>query len=97
MTLLKATLTTGALVAGSAFLVAFAGSPAEYHAKVDANADGVVTKAEYVAQKTADGKYTEAQASEKFVKLAGSDGELSVADIEAAMSAHKDKARCSES
>lgn len=64
---------------------AFAGSPADYHAKMDANADGAVTEAEFVSYKTADGKVSAEDASAKFVKIAGDDGDLSVADLEAAM------------
>ena len=51
------------------------------------------SQAEFVAHKTAGGKYTAAQASEKFAKLAGDDGQLTLAEYEGSMKkarAHKD-------
>lgn len=59
------------LFAASAFAVAHAGSPADYFNKIDADASGMITQAEYVAYKTSGGKYTAEKASEKFAKLAG--------------------------
>ena len=45
----------------------------------------MITQAEYVAYKTADGKYTAEKAGAKFAKLAGDDGELTLAEFEGAM------------
>ena len=72
-------------LAASAFAVAHAGSPADYFNKIDADASGMITQAEYVAYKTADGKYTAEKAGAKFAKLAGDDGELTLAEFEGAM------------
>lgn len=77
--------------AASAFAVAHAGTAADYFNKIDADASGVITQAEYVAHKTSGGKYTAEKASEKFAKLAGDDGELSMAEFESAMKKSKSK------
>lgn len=79
------------VVAASAFIVAHAGSPADYFNKIDADASGVITQAEYVAYKTADGKYSAEKAGKKFAKLAGDDGELTLAEFETAMKKSKSK------
>lgn len=79
------------LVAASAFAVAHAGSPADYFNKIDADASGVITQAEYVAFKTADGKYSAEDAGAKFAKVAGDDGEMTLAEFEAAVKAKKKK------
>ena len=79
------------LVAASAFAVAHAGSPADYFNKIDADASGVITQAEYVAFKTADGKYSAEDAGAKFAKVAGEDGEMTLAEFEAAVKAKKKK------
>ena len=79
------------LIAASAFAVANAGSPADYFNKIDADANGTITETEFVAYKTADGDYDADKASEKFAKLAGDDGELTLAEFEGAMKAHKKK------
>lgn len=88
---MKTKLLTGAfgLFAASAFAVAHAGSPADYFNKIDADASGVITEAEYVAYKTADGKYSAEDVAAKFAKVAGDDGELTLAEFEAAVKAHK--------
>ena len=86
------------LVTASAFTLAHAGSPADYFNKIDADASGMITQAEYVAYKTSGGEVTAEKATEKFAKLAGDDGELSLAEFEGATKAkskdcHKDKDR----
>ena len=90
MKLKQATSLVG-LFAASAFAVAHAGSPADYFNKIDADASGMITQAEYVAYKTAGGKYTAEKASEKFAKLAGDDGEISLAEFDGAMTKAKSK------
>ena len=98
MTKLKLFTCAGALTGLSALAVAHAGSPADYFNKYDANADGVVTKAEFVAAKTAKGKVTAADAEAKFAKIAGDDGQLTLAELETVMkaSAEKKKKDCSK-
>lgn len=90
---MKLKLATGVvgLFAASAFAVAHAGSPADYFNKIDADASGMITQAEYVAFKTADGKHSAEEAGEKFAKVAGDDGELSLAEFEGAMKKAKSK------
>ncbi|MDG1825051.1 MAG: hypothetical protein ABNH53_01225 [Henriciella sp.] len=93
MTTLKLISGAAAFAALSTFSLAHAGSPVDYFNKIDADASGVVSQAEFVAHKTAGGKYTAAQASEKFAKLAGDDGQLTLAEYEGSMKkarAHKD-------
>jgi hypothetical protein len=68
----------------SAAAIAFAGASAfagektmdEWFASVDTNGDGVISEAEYVADK-------EAYARKKFAKMAGDDGQLTKEDIKA--------------
>lgn len=90
---MKLKLVTGAVlgISASAFAVAHAGTAADYFNKIDADASGMITQAEYVAYKTADGKYSAEKAGEKFAKLAGDDGELSLAEFEGAMKNAKSK------
>ena len=89
MTPFKTLLGATALIVLAPAGVAFAGSPAAYFEKIDADASGTVSQAEFVAYKTADGKVTAAEAEAKFAKLAGEDGTLTLAELEAAMKAHK--------
>ena len=71
---------------------AMAGSPAKYFEKMDADANGSVSEAEFVSFKTAGGKYSEDKARAKFAKLAGDDGLMTLGEFESAMKAsHKDK------
>ena len=88
---LKLSTVTVGLFAASAFAVAHAGSPADYFNKIDADSSGMITQAEYVAYKTADGKHSAEKATAKFAKLAGDDGELSLAEFEGAMKKAKSK------
>ena len=90
---LKLTTTALGLFAAGAFAVAHAGSATDYFNKIDADASGMITQAEYVAYKTSGGKYSAEKAGEKFAKLAGDDGELSLAEFEAAMTKTKTKAK----
>ena len=55
---------------------AFAGDMDEWFAKVDTNGDGVISEAEYLADK-------EAYARKKFAKMAGDDGQLTKEDVKA--------------
>ena len=101
MSKLKLITCTGAFFGLGALTIAHAGSPADYFKKYDANADGVVTEAEFVAASTAKGKVSAADASSKFVKIAGTDGQLTLVELETAMSAAKkakakEKAKCHE-
>jgi Ca2+-binding EF-hand superfamily protein len=88
---LKLSTVTVGLFAASAFAVAHAGSAADYFNKIDADSSGMITQAEYVAYKTADGKHSAEKATAKFAKLAGDDGELSLAEFEGAMKKAKSK------
>jgi len=97
MTKLKLLTFTGALAGLSAFAIAHAGSPADYFDKFDANADGIVTEAEFVATKTEGGKVTAAEAQAKFSKMAGADGELTLAELESVMNVKAEKKDCSKS
>ena len=91
---LKLVTSASGLLAASAFAVASAGSPADYFNKIDADASGMITQAEYVAYKTAGGKYTAEKAAEKFAKLAGDDGQVTLAEFEGAMKKAKSKKDC---
>lgn len=89
MSKIKMIASAAALAGLGAFAVASAGSPEDKFKKYDTNADGVVTEAEFVAVKTEGGKYTAEEASAKFAKVAGDDGEMTLAEMEAAVAAHK--------
>lgn len=87
----KTTIIVSAAFAAGAFAPAFAGSAADYFTKMDTNADGVVTQAEYVSYKTAGGKHTAEKAEASFTKMAGDDAQLTMAELEGAMKAYKAK------
>ena len=94
MSKLKLMSCAGALVGLGAFVAAQAGTPADYFNKYDANADGVVTEAEFVAVKTASGKVSAEEATAKFTKIAGTDGQMTLTELETAMNtAQKAKAK----
>ena len=57
---------------------------ADKFAKIDSNGDGVVSEAEYMA-------YKSSGSSEKFAKLAGDDGQLTLDEMKAAYKSHKKK------
>ena len=97
MTKFKTVIVVTGLLSAAMFSAASAGSPADYFNKIDADANGAISKAEFVAYKTADGKSTTEQAETKFTKLAAGDDTITLAEFEAAMKAHdhrkaKDKA-----
>lgn len=77
---------TAALLAGAAF----AGDYAEKFAEMDSDGDTIVTEAEFTAYKTADGETTAEEAASKFAVLAGTDGELTLDELTAAMEVEKD-------
>ena len=52
--------------------------------KIDVNADGAVSEAEWVAYKTADGKTTADEALAKFAAIAGDDASISAEEYKAA-------------
>lgn len=73
----------------SALVLAGAAAAGDWQAKfdgMDTDSNGVVTEAEFTAYKTADGETSAEDASEQFAQLAGEDGELTLAELEAAMS-----------
>lgn len=81
------------LISAAAFVGAMsaqAGEKATF-AEVDANSDGVITATEFIAHKTADGKKTEAEAAEKFEKMAGASGQITEADWNEAKEEYRDK------
>lgn len=87
MTKLKLFTCAGALISLGALAMAHAGSPADYFKTYDANADGIVTEAEFISAKTQSGKASAAEATEKFMKIAGADGQMTLAELETAMKA----------
>lgn len=96
MTKLKLISCAGALAGLGALAAAHAGSPADYFNKYDTNADGVVTEAEFVAVKTASGKATAEEAQAKFAKVAGADGQMTLAELETAMNAKATEAKAKD-
>ena len=75
-----------AIIAAAASAGAFAASAGEMTAfsDIDTDASGTVTEGEFIAHKTADGKLTVEEASEKFVEIdADADGEITKDDMEA--------------
>lgn len=73
---------TAAFLGGAA--MALAGTPAETFASMDTDANGLVSETEFVAFATTKGGHSAEEASAKFAKLAGTDGNLSLAELEAA-------------
>ncbi len=72
---------TAALLGGTA--MALAGTPAETFASMDTDANGLVSEAEFVAYATAKGGHSAEEAGAKFAELAGTDGSLTLAELEA--------------
>lgn len=85
MTKLKLISGVAVIAALGSFSLAYAGSPADYFEKVDTDTSGTISEAEFVTHKTAGGKHTAEEAQAKFAKLAGDDGELTLAELEAIM------------
>lgn len=67
--------------------VAAAGPLNEAFGAMDADADGLVTEAEFVTYSVSTGKHTEVEAAEKFAEMAGDDAVLTYSEFEAAHSA----------
>ncbi len=84
--MIRVTLISAAALAGA--MGASAGEKTTF-ADVDTNADGVISASEFIAHKTADGKYTEAEAAEKFEEKAGQDGQITEADWDAMKAEYK--------
>ena len=75
-----------AIIAAAASAAAFSASAGEMAAfsDIDADASGTVSESEFVAHKTADGKLTVEEASDKFVEIdADADGEVTRDEMEA--------------
>lgn len=88
--MIRVTLISAAALVGA--MGAYADEKATF-AEVDTNADGVISASEFIAHKTADGKYTEAEAAAKFEEKAGMDGQITESDWEAMKAERKaDKA-----
>lgn len=82
--LIAAAATAGALAASAGEMVAYT--------DLDADDDGAVTEAEYVAYKTAKSDKTEAEAAEAFAKVdTDSDGIVTEAEFDTAVEAWKKK------
>ena len=78
-----------AIIVGGYFTANAEGTVAEKFAAMDADASGLVSVAEFTAYATASGKHTAEEAQAKFIKLAGDDGALSLAELEAAYAEKK--------
>lgn len=78
------------LAAAGAF-AASAGEMAAF-ADIDTNEDGVVTEAEFISYKTADGSMTDMEAADKFIQVdANADGTVTEDELTAAKEEWKDK------
>jgi len=79
----------GAVVAfalsGAAFAGDYAKRAGEKFAKYDADSNGEVTRAEFLAAYSEKEDYDEAKMSEKFAKLAGDDDVLTEAELASGM------------
>lgn len=87
--MIRVTLISAAALVGA--MGAYAGEKSTF-ADLDTNADGYISASEFIAHKTADGKYTQEEATDKFTAIAGDDGQISEEDWNAAMEAAADKA-----
>ena len=68
------------------FVSAYADEPVETFSEMDANADGLVSEAEFVSFTTANGTYTPTEAEETFARMAGDDAVLTLSELESALS-----------
>jgi len=79
-----------ALIAASCLgcsMIASADTVSEKFTAMDADASGLVSPPEFVAYATSDGQKTAEEAQRKFFELAGSDGMLSLEELESAYAA----------
>ena len=80
-----------AVFSTAAYAGDYAAKADEKMAKYDGDGNGVVTEAEFLAAYADKEDYDEAKVKAKFAKLAGDDGELTKAELVAAMEAHHAK------
>lgn len=73
-----------AIALGGSLSASAEGTVAEKFAAMDTDASGLVSVAEFVTYATSSGKHTAEEAQTKFAELAGDDGALSLAELEAA-------------
>mgnify|MGYP003655622052 CR=1 FL=1 len=85
--MIRIALITSAAAAAALAAYANTGDMESKFATMDTDADGVVTEAEFVSYKTADGEYTVMEASEKFAMIAGDDAELTEVEYDEAVDA----------